>query len=276
MSTGLVNGTRLFWEVAGSEGESLIFVHGSWTDHRAWDRVVPQLARSFRVLTYDRRGHSRSERSTSQGSIREDVADLCALVDHLGLAPANLVGSSIGATIALRAVAERPDMFRRLLIHEPPLFDLLEGDPDARAPLSAARKHMEAAAALLAAGRMEEGTRHFVETVAAGPGEWELIRAEMRTTYIFNAPTWLDETRDPGALTIDLEALHRFPGPVRVTAGGKSPAFFRLVVDIIARSFPRAEVRMFAGAGHVPHLSHSTEYVESLTDFMSGSASAGS
>ena len=47
--------------------------------------VVPRLAESFRVITYDRRGHSQSERPSAQGSIREDVADLAALIEQLGL-----------------------------------------------------------------------------------------------------------------------------------------------------------------------------------------------
>jgi len=275
MSSGRVNGVRLHWEVTGEAGEPLVFVHGSWADHHAWDRVVPTLSRSFRVLAYDRRGHSRSERPVGQGSIREDVADLCVLVDHLEMAPAYLVGSSFGATIALRAVAECPGMFRRLIAHEPPLFDLLEENGGARAALGAVRQHMEAAAALLADGAMEAGTRQFVETIAAGPGGWERIPADMKKTYIFNALTWLDEIRDPEALTIDLGSLPRFSGPVRLTTGDSSPAFFRLVVDTIARNLPGAEVRTFAGAGHVPHLSHSAEYVESVTSFMSGGAGTG-
>ena len=274
MSTARINGIQLYWELTGDACEPLVFVHGSWTDHHAWDRIVPTLSRSFRVLTYDRRGHSRSERPAAQGSITEDVADLCALLDHVGLAPANVAASSFGAAIALRAAAERPHMFRRLVVHEPPLFDLLEGDDGARSALDAVREHMAAAAALLADGAMEAGTRHFVETIAAGPGGWERIPPDVQQGYVFNAPTWLDETRDPDAFTVDVSALRRFTGPVRLTVGEKSPSFFRLVVDAIARNLPQADVHMFIGAGHVPHISHSHEYLESLKRFMRGSAGA--
>ncbi|HUF65269.1 MAG TPA: alpha/beta hydrolase [Gemmatimonadaceae bacterium] len=268
MSSGRINGVELYWELTGDAGEPLVFVHGSWADHRAWDRLVPSLSRSFRVLTYDRRGHSRSERPAGQGSINEDVADLCGLLEYLGLAPANLAASSFGGAIALRAVAERPDIFRRLVVHEPPLFDLLEGDDAARAALDEVREHMAAAAALLAGGAMEAGTRHFVETIAAGPGGWERIPPDMRQSYVFNAPTWLDETRDPGALAVDLSTLRRFPGPVRLTVGEKSPSFFRPVVDVIARNLTQADVHTFAGAGHAPHISHSGQYLEALTTFI--------
>jgi hypothetical protein len=52
-----VNGVRLFYEVSGHGEVPLVLVHGSWGSHHNWDLVVPELAESFRVLTYDRRGH---------------------------------------------------------------------------------------------------------------------------------------------------------------------------------------------------------------------------
>jgi pimeloyl-ACP methyl ester carboxylesterase len=88
MATGNVNGVRLFYELSGTGEIPLVLVHGSWVSHHDWDFVVPSLADSFRVLTYDRRGHSESESLTRQGSIRKDVADLVALIEHLGLSPA--------------------------------------------------------------------------------------------------------------------------------------------------------------------------------------------
>jgi pimeloyl-ACP methyl ester carboxylesterase len=59
MATAMLNGVELFYEETG-EGEALVLVHGSWGDHTVWDLVVPGLSKHFRVITYDRRGHSRS------------------------------------------------------------------------------------------------------------------------------------------------------------------------------------------------------------------------
>ena len=102
MATAKVNGVRLFYELTGTGAVPLVMVHGSWDSHQDWDLVVPRLTDAFRVLTYDRRGHSQSERPTGQGSVREDVADLAALIKHLELSPAWVVGNSFGASIALR------------------------------------------------------------------------------------------------------------------------------------------------------------------------------
>jgi pimeloyl-ACP methyl ester carboxylesterase len=61
MPSALINGVRLYWQLTGQGGEVVVLVHGSWIDHRNWDGIVPALGQSFRVLTYDRRGHSQSE-----------------------------------------------------------------------------------------------------------------------------------------------------------------------------------------------------------------------
>ena len=117
------NGVRLYYEADGG-GESLVLVHGSWVDATRWRLVVPGLAQSFRVLVYDRRGHSRSERPDAAGSVDEDGDDLAALLETLDLAPAHVVTSSYGGNIALRLATRRPEIFRSLCCHEqsPPMF----------------------------------------------------------------------------------------------------------------------------------------------------------
>lgn len=91
MATVNANGVGLHYEIAGA-GIPVVLVHGSWNSHHSWDLVFPALAQSFRVLSYDRRGHGRSQLPAGQGSVREDVADLAALIEQLGLEPAWIVG----------------------------------------------------------------------------------------------------------------------------------------------------------------------------------------
>lgn len=270
MPTSRANGVNIYWETAGDTGDPLVLVHGSWGDHQNWASVVPAFARSFRVLTYDRRGHSRSERPAGQGSVRDDAADLAALLDTLGYAPAHVIGNSFGASIALRLAAARPELFRSLSVHEPPLFGLLEGEPDAKAALTLLQERMSAVVSRLMGGDWTEGARAFVETIAFGPGAWPELPEDVRETFVFNAPTWLDETRDPDALEIDLTGLRGFAAPALLTVGDQSAPFFPLVVDRIASVMPRAERRTYAGAGHVPHLSHPDEYVRVVTEFVHG------
>ncbi|HJU75877.1 MAG TPA: alpha/beta hydrolase [Gemmatimonadaceae bacterium] len=272
MTTTQINGTQIYWEIHGENGDPIVLVHGSWGDHQNWAAVVPTLSRSFRVLTYDRRGHSRSERPPGQGSVREDVADLAALLEHLQHSPAHIIGNSFGASIVLRLASERPELFRSLIVHEPPLFGLLADDREATPALGAVQERISAVVRLLTAGDSAGGARQFVETIAFGPGAWQELPVEVRNTFVFNASTWLDEVRDPEVMEIELDRLHGFPAPTLLSIGERSPPFFALVAGRLARALSHAVRQTYPGAGHVPHLSHPENYVRVITEFIQGAA----
>lgn len=266
MSAARINGVELHFGLHGS-GEPLVLVHGSWGDHHNWDPVVSALAESFRVLVYDRRGHSASERPAGQGSVFEDADDLAGLIDELGLAPAHVAGNSFGAAITLRAATRRPDVFRTLMVHEPPLFPLLAGT-ELEPALDEVQRRIDPVVGLLEGGDHEGAARLFAETIAFGPGAWDgQLTPEMREVFISNAPTFLDEARDPDALQMDLDALAGFDGPALLTSGSESAPFFGPVVDRVAESLPGSERVTIDGADHVPHISVPDRYVELVRAF---------
>ena len=158
-----INGVNLYWELSGQKGEPLVLVHGSWGDHHNWDGVVGELSKTFRVLTYDRRGHSKSERREVQGSMEEDVSDLISLVNHLGLAPAHIAGNSGGAAVALKTAARHADLFQSLMAHELPLFGLLKDVPEAQPYLQAVNGRIEAVTALIENEELEQAAKLFRE-----------------------------------------------------------------------------------------------------------------
>ncbi len=263
-----VNGVRLYWEMQGQDGDPVVMVHGSWGDHNNWAPVVPGLAERFRVVTYDRRGHSQSERPPGQGSIHEDAEDLAALVEELGLAPAHIVGNSGGSAVALRLAVRRPELFRSLVVHEPAIFLVLAGDPQAQAALGQMDTRVRAVIERLEAGDDEGGARLFVETIAFGPDAWPQLPPPLQATFVRNAPTFLDETRDPDSIGADLEGLRGFDRPTLLSKGDTSAPFFPAVVAKVAAALPHARVHTFAGAGHVPHLSHPADYVRVVGEFL--------
>jgi pimeloyl-ACP methyl ester carboxylesterase len=263
-----INGVNLFWEMIGDKGEPLVLVHGSWVDHHSWSEVVPGLAKNFRVIVYDRRGHSQSERSAGQGSVQEDVNDLAGLIEHLELTPANIAGNSFGSIITLKLSAEHPELFKTMFIHEPPLFTLLEGERETENAFRIVSERIHAVINLLKQEKNAEGAELFVETIAFGPGAWKTLPPQLQQTFIYNAPTWLDEMNDDESLRIDLNKLKNFSKPVFLSQGETSQPFFPVVLDKIAGSLPNVQRKTFANAGHVPHLSHSSEYVKTLTEFI--------
>jgi pimeloyl-ACP methyl ester carboxylesterase len=261
------NGVKVFYELTGS-GEPIVLVHGSWGDHHVWDGVASRLADSFRVLAYDRRGHSLSEAPPGQGRLDQDVDDLGALIESLELAPAHVVGNSLGSIISLRLASMRPELLRTLTVHEPPALPLIDGDPEMKPLLEAGQHRIASVFEQLESGDIPGGTRRFVEEIAGA--SWDLLPVTARETFLRNAPTWMDEVREgyPQGLTIDPEALSRFGKPALLTQGDQSPPFFAAVLDNLAETLPQAKRHTYMGAGHNPHMTHPEEYVRAFTAFL--------
>jgi pimeloyl-ACP methyl ester carboxylesterase len=265
MTTGTFNGVRLFYEDTGS-GDPMVLVHGSWADHALWGPIVPMLAQRFRVVSYDRRGHSESERPETQGSPDEDADDLAALIEELDLAPAHVVANSQGAVISLRLAAKRPELFRSLSAHEPPLFAALENVPE----MAEMMLDLEAIGRVIAkiqGGDPAGGAREFVDTVV-GPGFWQMLPEEGKQTFARNAPTFLDEVRGEGVKMADLAPLGETIVPILMSRGTEGPPFFAAVVKRLIAAIPSAKEHTFEGAGHVPHMTHPQPYVDAVTAFV--------
>jgi pimeloyl-ACP methyl ester carboxylesterase len=267
MPVDKINNVNIFWELTGEKGEPLILVHGSWGDHHNWDMVVGELSKTFRVLTYDRRGHSQSERPAGQGYVKEDIEDLISLIHHLNLSPGHITGNSYGSGIVLKTAAKRPDLFRSMIIHEPPLFDLIKDNPNAHEALQIVNGRIKAVLDLFDAGNLEKATEEFVEKIAMGPGSWEKLPEAAQKTFLYNAPTWYDEMQDPYSLQIDLSSLSNFKKPALLSSGTKSPPFFPLVIDKLMTAMPHAKRITIEGAGHVPHMSHSAKFIDMVRSF---------
>jgi pimeloyl-ACP methyl ester carboxylesterase len=159
-----VNGVRLLVEESG-RGDPLVLVHGSWDDRQVWALIEEDLARRFRVISYDRRGHTGSQDSPEPGTRRDDEDDLADLIGSLDLAPANVVGNSFGASIALGLAVRRPELFRTLCAHEPPLMSLAADDPLVAEVGRAIGPVLE----LIERGEAEAAARDFVENIASAP-----------------------------------------------------------------------------------------------------------
>ncbi|MYS84857.1 alpha/beta fold hydrolase [Embleya scabrispora] len=266
-----VNGADLYYEVAG-DGEPLVLVHGSWTDHNSWRSVVPALAASYRVVTYDRRGHGRSTGPAGPGARTQDEDDLAALLERLDMAPAHVVANSFGASTALGRAARRPEVFRSLVAHEPPLLETVAGDPELEPLMREMGSRIDAVVDSLRAGDDRGGVYRFVEEVALGPGMWAKLPAPVRETFVGNAATFLDEQNDPHWAAIDPSGLSTLAAPVLLTHGTASPAWFPKIIGKLADAIPHARVAALNGAGHVPHSTHPEQYVATVTGFLADSS----
>jgi len=267
MVTADANGVRLAYEIHGTAEIPLVMVHGSWLTRRNWDLVVPRLAESFRVVTYDRRGHGESERPSGQGSVREDVTDLAALIEHLGLAPAWVAGQSFGGSITLRLAGERHDLLRGIIAHEPPLFSLVSDDPAVAPMLEGFAQLIAAVSERIASGDHAGAAEQFVEE-GLREGLWAEFPPEVRLMMTEHAPTYLDEANDPEQLAFDLGWIRSFTRPALLTQGDQSPPPFAAVIPRLAEALPSAEVQKLTGAGHAVQVEQPEDFAEAITAFV--------
>lgn len=261
------NGIDIFYELTGS-GDPVVLVHGSWVDHNTWATVVPQLADSHTVVRYDRRGYSQTGTPEPPWTVHDEANDLGALIEALELAPAHVVTNSFGGNVAMRLVVKRPELIRTLAMHEPPVFDLLEDDPDSAALLEQNRRSIADVTARIEAGNPEGGARQFVEEVAFGPGVWEMLPPEMRDLFVRHAPTFANQTADPDELGADLEGLASLSKPTLLSHGTESPPLFPRAIDVLARTIPGAQRKVYEGAAHVPHFTHPDEVARTTRAFI--------
>jgi pimeloyl-ACP methyl ester carboxylesterase len=254
----VANGVALHVERSG-HGDPLVFVHGGFTDGQAWRFVAPVLAEDLHVVTYDRRGHSRSDAGAEPVTRRTEEDDLIALIDALGLAPVHLVGSSYGSSIALAVAARRPDLVRTVVAHEPALLDAVD-DPR----LDAVRAGLDDVGRQLAAGDLAGGTRRFVEELILGPGWWDQLPEATRLVMVGNAATIVTMLADPGWARLDVEGLEAGGAPVLLTDGDASPPWLGQVVEGLAAQAPSIARVTYAGAGHMPHVTHAADLVAAV------------
>ena len=264
-----VNDVELYYEERGA-GEPLVMVHGNWVDHHSWDAVAPHLAESFRVIAYDRRGHSRSGRPPGPVMRRQNEDDLAGLIEALAATPVTIAANSYGASTALGLAARRPELVRGVIGHEPPLVAVAMDNPGAATALAETEATLRRVIEQIEGGDAEGGTRRFFERLALGPGTWELLPEAMRLSAVANAPAFVAEQQASDWAQLDLSALSRAAVPIQLTQGDQSPTWFSAIVAEIARSVEHVEVSTIEGAGHAPNLTHVREYVAAVREFAAG------
>ncbi|MEB2493148.1 alpha/beta hydrolase [Peribacillus frigoritolerans] len=124
-----VSGATLYYEVRGS-GPLLLMIHGGGGDADKFQFVADNLANRYTVVTYDRRGHSRSSlfNQTENYRVKTHSDDAHRLLAKLTDEPAYVFGSSSGAVIGLDLSIRHPEQLRILIPHEPVLLQLLLGN----------------------------------------------------------------------------------------------------------------------------------------------------
>ena len=129
------NGVSLYYETYG-DGHPLVFIHAGVLDCSSWHHQTTFFSEKYRVITYDIRGHGRTEVPDRSYSMDDYVEDLKLLLDHLAIRRIYLAGLSMGGYIALNFTLCYPEKVDALILagsNSGPTIEVVANKSDAAA-----------------------------------------------------------------------------------------------------------------------------------------------
>ena len=236
-----VNGIRLHVEEHG-RGDPILLIHGTSSSALVWGGSVEPLSELGRVIAYDRRGCTRSERPVpyERTSVSEQADDAAALLEAVDAVPAIVIGRSYGGEIGLDLSLRFPDRLRALVLLEAALLHLT---PESRRWEEQVHRVVTDAAAR----GMDTVAEAFIGQVL-GPQAWDGVSRDLKRMLTENGPAIVAEF-EGGPLELDLERLATIETPSLLVAASGSPDAFRDVTDRMANAMPNAR-KVVVGGGH--------------------------
>ncbi len=116
MSVIRINGRSIHYTDTLQGDVALVFSHGLLMDRSMFDAQVDALREHYRVITWDQRGHGQTGPNREPFSLWDSADDLAALLDHLDVPQAVLVGMSQGGYVSLRAALRYPEKVQALVL----------------------------------------------------------------------------------------------------------------------------------------------------------------
>lgn len=251
-----LRGLATHFAVDGPPGApALLLVHSLGTSLRIWDAQAEALARGFRVVRFDLRGHGLTEVGAAPCTIEDLADDALGVLDALGIATAHVAGVSIGGMVAQAAAARAPARVRSLI-----LCDTAMAIP----PPDLWRQR--------AAQVRAEGIAAIADTVLA---RWA-PPAYLASPAGRGLRAMLLRTPAPGyaALCEALAAADLSPtaralrAPTLVVVGELDPSTPIAAAEALRDAIPGARLAVIPGALHLPQLDHPADVTAAMLDFL--------
>ena len=253
MARARLNGIEIDYDVSGS-GPAVLLSHGYSATRRMWDGQHRALGDRYQVISWSMRGHGQTESPAdpSQYSAGLTIADMRALLRHVGVERAVIGGLSLGGYASLDFYVAHPEMVRALVI-----CDSGPGyrNPEARAAWNQ-RAH-ERAAELEARG---------LDALSGRSREMREAMGEHRSAQgLAHAARGM--LAQEGSRVIDALAGVRVPTLIIV---GDQDQPFIAPCEYMAKKIPGARLEVIAGAGHSSNLDQPEAFNRVLRDFLDG------
>lgn len=264
MQHARVNGVELEYDVAG-QGEPVLLISPVLADGFLPLLSEPSLARRYRLITYHKRGWAGSTRTLPPVSVGDHAGDAAALLAHLGIQRAHIVGHSSGAAVAAQLALLRPEMVHTLALLELSLLSV----PGAAAFLQKVAPAFDA----YAGGDHETALAMFM-TAASGL-EWEACRTVLDSRIpgavaaaIRDADTFFGvELPALGAWTFGAAEAARISRPVLSVRGTETEPLWVEIAESLRSWIPQLEDCTIDDAGHLLQVQRPEAVAQGLADF---------
>ena len=254
-----VDGGSLYYETLG-KGAPVILIHGGFGDRRMWDAQMEPLSQAFRVIRYDHRGFGKSSAPDKPYS---PVADLVALMEHLELKRANLVGNSMGGTLALDFALLQPNLTGAVVV----VASTAGGYPVPEEDIKKVNEVLGVAKDKGTSAAVPLWLQHPMVGVASRhPTAGPLLRTMVEDNQkMFLAEHWPQEPMTPPAY----ERLAGLNANVLFVVGDQDVASVRDGAEASAARIKKAKVVTIKDADHLPQMEHPEAVNKLLVEYIS-------
>lgn len=258
---GTLNGARIHYERSG-KGFPVLFIHAGIADSRMWEPQAKAFDKQFDMVRPDLRGFGDTALPPAPYS---GIADLVALLDHLRIDRAHVVGCSMGGTLAIDLALEHPQLVGRLVLIAAGVSGSNLGAAD-----SALFTEIEEADK---AGDMDAVNRAEVRLWVDGPRRREgSAPATVRALVLdMNGRSLHTDWSSAESKPIDRPAIGRLgeiSTPTLVIVGDEDLPHCLANADVITSKVPGARKVIIKDAGHLPSLERPAEFNRVLLDFL--------
>jgi pimeloyl-ACP methyl ester carboxylesterase len=258
------DGAELEYEVSG-RGEPAVFIHGAFIADTFRPLLAePSLAGHYRLILYHRRGYAGSSRASEPVSVAQQAADCRALLHHLGVERAHVVGHSYGGIVALQLALDAPSVAHSLALLEPGLM-VGAGAQGYRESLArGVERYREAGAEVVVDGFLQ--------------GRWPGYRATLDRVLpgafaqaVADAVTWFErEASGQLGWHFGEAEVRRIGQPTLSVLGGESDALWSRFGEthrLLLEWLPHAEGFVLPGATHFMQIENPRGVAEVLAAF---------
>ncbi len=264
-----VNGVSLSYIEQG-EGTPVVFVHGAFSDLRAWEPQREAVADRFRFIAYTQRyfGTNTWSDSGEQYSQVTHTADLTEFIRQLNAGPVYVVGRSYGGSVAMRMALQHPELVRAVFVQEPSIAVTAVVDPINKGILKKERGGLSSARDAAKAGNIPEATRLFADWTNDQTGGFDALPSETRAMHLDNGRTIALHFAAPPPPKITCAGLGQLKPPLGITAGELTRSYFRILAQTTHACVLGSQFIQIAGARHAATAQNPKAYNDALLEFL--------